>query len=179
MAPVVLAMKTRIFWKGASKPPTLPMGVMQNRRPNLYRIERLKECEKFVSSADSLRICRCGSLNSPSRIYYLNSKGGVDEVKRRMESGEDFTFIDVRNPASLGGIGYDAAESDPTAARQARRKPADTSEVQTHSCVLHLDEGSSASLAQKLQKLGHKDVWALQRGFRVWQNAGLPFREAA
>jgi rhodanese-related sulfurtransferase len=22
----------------------------------------------------------------------------VDEVKRRMESGEDFTFIDVRNP---------------------------------------------------------------------------------
>jgi hypothetical protein len=77
MAPVALAMKTRIFWKGASQASSLmPMSVMQNRRPNLYRIERLKECEKFVSSADSLRICRCGSLNSPSRIYYLNSKGG-------------------------------------------------------------------------------------------------------
>ena len=112
-------------------------------------------------------------------VWLMAPRITVDEVKRRMESGEDFTFIDVRNPASLGGIGYDAAESDPTAARQARRKPADTSEVQTHSCVLHLDEGSSASLAQKLQKLGHKDVWALQRGFRVWQNAGLPFREAA
>ena len=47
------------------------------------------------------------SLNPPSRIYYLNRKEvsmadapriTVDELKRRMDAGEDFTVIDVRNP---------------------------------------------------------------------------------
>jgi rhodanese-related sulfurtransferase len=27
----------------------------------------------------------------------------VDDVKRRMEAGEDFTFIDVRNPQAWAG----------------------------------------------------------------------------
>ncbi len=47
------------------------------------------------------------SLNPPSRIYYLILKEvsmadapriTVDELKRRMDAGEDFTVIDVRNP---------------------------------------------------------------------------------
>jgi rhodanese-related sulfurtransferase len=29
-------------------------------------------------------------------------------------------------------------------------------------------------LAQKLQKLGYKNVYALKDGFRAWQDAGLP-----
>ncbi|PYI58134.1 MAG: hypothetical protein DMC59_09205 [Verrucomicrobia bacterium] len=37
-------------------------------------------------------------------------------------------------------------------------------------------------MAQKLREHGYKNVWALQGGFRAWQNAGLPVdskREAA
>ena len=39
----------------------------------------------------------------------------VDELKRRMEAGEDFTLIDVRN-SGLGGIGHHATRSDPSTA---------------------------------------------------------------
>jgi hypothetical protein len=62
------------------------------------------------------------SPNQPSGIYYLRSKGQrkeiamadapritIDELKRRMEAGEDFTLIDVRNPEAW-------AESDTTEA---------------------------------------------------------------
>jgi 3-mercaptopyruvate sulfurtransferase SseA len=37
------------------------------------------------------------------------------------------------------------------------------------------NQGSNTSLAQKLLKLGYKDVGALQGGFGAWQNAGSSF----
>jgi len=39
----------------------------------------------------------------------------VDELMSRMEAGEDFTLIDVRN-SGLGGIGHHATRSDPSTA---------------------------------------------------------------
>jgi hypothetical protein len=50
----------------------------------------------------------------------------VDELKRRMETGEDFTLIDVRNPR------------DSNTAGQARRKSSQNPQEQTCSDVLHL-----------------------------------------
>ena len=61
----------------------------------------------------------------------------VDELKRRMEAGEDFTLIDVRN-SGLGGIGHHAARSDPSTAGQTRRKPSQNPKEQTCRGVLHL-----------------------------------------
>jgi hypothetical protein len=40
----------------------------------------------------------------------------VEELKRRMDAGEDFTVIDVRNPQAWAEIGLHAARSDPSAA---------------------------------------------------------------
>jgi rhodanese-related sulfurtransferase len=36
------------------------------------------------------------------------------------------------------------------------------------------NEGSSASLAQKLLERGYRQVWALRGGFDAWRNAGYP-----
>jgi len=62
----------------------------------------------------------------------------VEELKRRMDAGEDFTVIDTRNPTALGGIGHHAAGSDPSAGRQARRKSSPYPREQTCCGVLHL-----------------------------------------
>jgi rhodanese-related sulfurtransferase len=99
----------------------------------------------------------------------------VDELKRRMDGGEDFTLIDVRNPQAW-------AESD-TMLPEAIRVPLDKLETniprvpQQRPAVAYCtwpDEASSASLVRKLQDKGYKNVWALQGGFHAWQNAGFP-----
>ena len=49
------------------------------------------------------------SMADPPRIT-------VEELKRRMDAGEDFTVIDVRNPKALGGNGYRDTRGDSSAA---------------------------------------------------------------
>jgi rhodanese-related sulfurtransferase len=107
----------------------------------------------------------------------------VGELKKRMDAGEEFTLIDVRNPNAW-------AESD-TALPEAIRIPPDRWEENLYripknrpivSYCTWPNEGSSASLAQKLLQQGYRHVWALQGGFQAWLNAGFPVeskREAA
>ena len=92
-----------------------------------------------------------------------------------MESGEDFTIIDVRSPEVW-------AESD-TMIPESIRVPLDELDKnlaripKTRPAVAYstgANEHSSASLAQRLRELGYENVWALQGGFQAWQNAGLP-----
>jgi rhodanese-related sulfurtransferase len=101
----------------------------------------------------------------------------VNELKKRMDAGEDFTLIDVRNPEAW-------AQSDtklPEAIRisidrweeNLPRIPRNRPVVTYCTCP---NEGSSASLAQKLRDRGYKNVWALKGGFHAWQNAGFPIR---
>jgi rhodanese-related sulfurtransferase len=99
----------------------------------------------------------------------------VEELKKRMDAGEDFTVIDVRNPNAW-------AETD-TVIPEAIRLPLDKLEEslpripKNRPAVAYCtspSEGSSASLVQKLQGRGYENVWALQGGFRAWQSAGLP-----
>jgi len=47
----------------------------------------------------------------------------VDELNRRMEAGETFTVIDVRNPQAWAESDTMLARSDSNTAGQARRKP--------------------------------------------------------
>jgi len=84
----------------------------------------------------------------------------VEELKRRMDLGEDFTVIDVRNHR-LDGNGHCDTRSDSSAAGQTRRKPTQNSEKQTCSGVLHVTKrgvqrqfGARTSAAQVQRRVG-------------------------
>jgi rhodanese-related sulfurtransferase len=61
----------------------------------------------------------------------------VEDLKRRMDAGEDFTVIDIRNPTAWAESDTMAAGSDPSDVRQARRKPSPYPREQTCCGVLH------------------------------------------
>lgn len=99
----------------------------------------------------------------------------IDEVKARMDRGEEFTFVDARNS--------DAWAEAKMKLPGAIRVPAD--EVEQHLSEIAHDrtvityctcphEASSAEVAQKLVEQGYKNVHPLFIGFEAWQNAGLP-----
>jgi rhodanese-related sulfurtransferase len=99
----------------------------------------------------------------------------IDEVKERMDRGEQFTFVDARNPEA-----WSEAE---TKVPGAIRVPAD--EVEQHLSEIPHDrtvityctgphEASSAQVAQKLAEHGYKNVHPLFIGLEAWQKAGLP-----
>ena len=62
----------------------------------------------------------------------------VEELKRRMDAGEDFTVIDVRNPQGLGGNEHGDTGSDSGALGQTGSEPVQNSQEQTRRGVLHL-----------------------------------------
>ena len=99
----------------------------------------------------------------------------VDEIKERMDRGEEFSFIDTRNPTAWG----EAQTELPGAIRV----PAD--EVEQHVSEIPRDrtaityctcphEASSARVAQELMGQGFKNVHPLFGGFEAWEKAGLP-----
>jgi rhodanese-related sulfurtransferase len=99
----------------------------------------------------------------------------VDEVKERLDRGEQFAFLDTRNSKAW-------AESDQKIPN-AIRVPAD--ELEQHTAEIAHDrtvityctcphEASSARLAQDLAVRGWKNVHPLYGGFEAWQKAGLP-----
>ena len=99
----------------------------------------------------------------------------IDEVTARMDRGEQFTFVDARNP--------DAWAEAETKLPGAIRVPAD--QVEQHLSEIPHDrtvityctsphEASSALVAQKLAEHGYKNVHPLFIGLEAWQKAGLP-----
>jgi rhodanese-related sulfurtransferase len=133
----------------------------------------------------SLIATLCGSAGDPNgtiiwvcrrKLIMANApKITPDELKSRMEAGEDFTIIDVRNPNAWaqsdaiipGAIRFTLDKLEESLPRIPKNKPV------VAYCTWP-NEGSSASLVQKLQERGYKDVWALQGGFDAWRNAGMP-----
>lgn len=99
----------------------------------------------------------------------------VDEVKERMDRGEQFTFVDSRNPKA-----WEEAE---TKVAGAIRVPDDEVEqhlekishertVITYCTCPH--EASAAKTAQKLSEHGYRNVHPLFGGMEGWEKAGLP-----
>lgn len=101
----------------------------------------------------------------------------VDELKKRMDAGEDFTLIDVRNPMAWdqsdtmmpGAIRVAADELEANLPRIPKNRPA------VAYCT-RPGEGSNASLAQQLQSRGYNNVYALRGGFDAWREAGFPIQ---
>jgi rhodanese-related sulfurtransferase len=99
----------------------------------------------------------------------------IDEVKERLDRGEQFTFVDARNSQAWA----EAGNKLPAAIRV----PAD--EVEQHLAEISHDrtvityctcphEASSSQVAQKLAEHGYKNVHPLFIGFGAWEKAGLP-----
>jgi rhodanese-related sulfurtransferase len=99
----------------------------------------------------------------------------IDEIKARMDRGEEFTFVDARNAQAW-------AEAE-TKLPGALRVPADEleqhlSEISHERTVITYctcpHEASSAEVAQKLAAHGYRNVHPLFIGFEAWEKAGLP-----
>jgi rhodanese-related sulfurtransferase len=114
-------------------------------------------------------------MDSGSEAKREATRVTIDEVKERMDRGEQFTFVDARNAQAWG-------EAE-TKIQGAIRVPAD--EVEQHlSEISHertvityctcAHEASSAKVAQELAAHGYKNVHPLFIGFEAWEKAGLP-----
>ena len=99
----------------------------------------------------------------------------VDEVLERMNRGEQFTFLDARNPQAW-------SEAD-SKLPGAIRVPAD--EVENHIAEIPKDrvvityctcpnEASAARVAEELTERGWKNVHPLYGGFEAWKEAEGP-----
>lgn len=97
----------------------------------------------------------------------------VEEVKRRLDAGESFHFIDVREDhewekdraAGAEHLGRGIIERDIES-----RIPDRDAEI-----VLYCGGGyRSALAADNLQRMGYTNVASVAGGWRAWNEAGLP-----
>lgn len=97
----------------------------------------------------------------------------VEEIKQRLDRGEDFTLIDVREESEYSkdhivgalGIGKGVLERDIET-----RVPDPHREI-----VLYCGGGfRSALAADNLQKMGYTNVVSMDGGIRVWRERGYP-----
>ena len=97
----------------------------------------------------------------------------VEEVKRRLDAGEPFRFIDVRedhewgqdHAAGAAHLGRGVIERDIEQA-----VPDKGAEV-----VLYCGGGyRSALAADNLQKMGYTNVLSMAGGIKAWKEAGYP-----
>jgi len=107
--------------------------------------------------------------DAKSRIKQTN----VADVKRRMDAGEKFVLVDVRednewakgHAAGAVHMGKGVIERDiETAVPDAKTK-----------LILYCGGGfRSALVADNLQKMGYTNVESMDGGWRGWVEAGLP-----
>ena len=97
----------------------------------------------------------------------------VDDVKAKLDRGEKFHLVDVREDSEWAAghlpgavhLGKGVIERDIEA-----KIPDPNAEI-----VLYCGGGfRSALAAENLQKMGYKNVISMNGGFRGWKDAGLP-----
>jgi rhodanese-related sulfurtransferase len=97
----------------------------------------------------------------------------VPEVKRRMDAGEKFTLVDVREESEWAGghlpgaihLGKGVIERDVE-----QQVPATDSKL-----ILYCGGGfRSALVADNLQKMGYTNVESMDGGWKGWLVAGYP-----
>ena len=107
--------------------------------------------------------------DSKSRIQETN----VDEVKRKLDAGEKFVLVDVREESEFAKdhlpgaihLGKGIIERDV----EARVPVLDTP------LVLYCGGGfRSALAADNLQKMGYTRVLSMDGGIKAWRDKGLP-----
>ena len=124
-----------------------------------------------------------GKQHSPRFLAIVNDAKSrvrectVDDVKRRMDAGETFQIVDVReesewNAGHLPGaihLGKGVIERDVEKAVPDTGTP----------LVLYCGGGfRSALAADALQKMGYTNVISMDGGWSGWKNAGYPVESA-
>jgi len=97
----------------------------------------------------------------------------VTDVKRRMESGEKFLLVDVRedNEWADGHLPGAVHMGRGIIERDIEAKMPDTSTK----IILYCGGGfRSALVADNLQRMGYTNVESMDGGWRGWMEAGLP-----
>ena len=97
----------------------------------------------------------------------------VAEVKRRMDAGERFVLLDVRedNEWARGHIPGAFHLSKGVIERDIEQRVADTSTK----LILYCGGGFRSALsAENLQKMGYTNVESMDGGWKGWVDAGLP-----
>ncbi len=97
----------------------------------------------------------------------------VDEIKRRMDRGDKFTLVDVREESEF------AADHLPGAIHLGKgvieRDIEKTVPDTNTELVLYCGGGfRSALAADNLQKMGYKNVISMDGGVRGWREKGFP-----
>jgi rhodanese-related sulfurtransferase len=107
--------------------------------------------------------------DAKSRIRELT----VADVKAKLEHGEQFHLIDVREDREwvAGHLPRAAHLGKGVIERDVEQAIPDTAAE----IVLYCGGGfRSALAADALQKMGYTNVWSMDGGFRGWCDAGLP-----
>ena len=97
----------------------------------------------------------------------------VDDVKRRLDAGETFTLVDVREESEFaaGHIPGALHLSKGVIERDVETKVPDPAAP----LVLYCGGGfRSALAADNLQKMGYTNVVSMDGGWRVWNEKGYP-----
>ena len=102
------------------------------------------------------------------------------DLKRRLDSGEAVTIIDVRGPDEFTGpLGHIAtARNIPVAELSERFSELAGLERKPIVLVCRTDRRSAAA-AQTLRSAGFMQVSVLRRGMEQWNEAGLPVKSRA
>jgi rhodanese-related sulfurtransferase len=107
--------------------------------------------------------------DAKTRVHELT----VDQVKSKMDRGDRFQLIDVREESEF------ARDHLPEATHLGRgiiERDIET-RVPDHGAELILYCGGgfrSALAADNLQKMGYKNVWSMDGGIREWREKNLP-----
>jgi len=100
----------------------------------------------------------------------------IEEVKTKLEGGEKFRLIDVREGEEFARGHLPGAESlcKGILERDIEEKVPDAETP----VVLYCGGGYRSALAgENLQKMGYKKVWSMWGGWRAWSEAGFPTEE--
>ena len=100
----------------------------------------------------------------------------VDDVKQKLDRGEKFHLVDVREESEWAAGHLPAAEhlGKGIIERDIEAKIPDTSAE----IILYCGGGyRSALAADNLQKMGYTNVISMDGGFRGWKDAGLPVQK--
>jgi rhodanese-related sulfurtransferase len=118
--------------------------------------------------------------HTPRFLQLVNEAKGrvreltVADVKAKVDRGEKFTLVDVREESEWAAdhlpgamhLGKGIIERDIE-----QKIPETGTEI-----ILYCGGGfRSALVADNLQKMGYANVWSMDGGVRGWRQAGLPF----
>jgi len=113
------------------------------------------------------------ATDAKSRVRELT----VDDVRKKLDAGQSFRLIDVREDHEWAAGHLPKAEhlGRGIIERDIEGKIPDPGTE----LVLYCGGGfRSALAADMLQKMGYTNVWSMDGGFRGWKEAGLPVEPA-